>query len=197
MSQTGPKRAVFLDRDGTLNQDVHYLSRAEDFAWIPGVLPALLDLQRAGWALVVVTNQSGIAQGKLTLADLDSIHDRMVSELAAHQIQLDGIYFCPHHPTLGAQGQTPGPCPCRKPAPGMLIQAAEELDLDPQASWMVGDSVRDLQAAGHLDMPSILVRTGKGAEQESRLKSHPELRALVAEDFAQAAEFILHPREAR
>ena len=192
MSQGDLKRAVFLDRDGTLNRDVHYLARAEDFEWIPGVLPALADLQRAGWALVVVTNQSGIAQGKLTLLDLEAIHARMVAELSDQGIRLDGIYHCPHHPTLGAQGQTPGPCPCRKPAPGMLLQAAEELQLDLKNSWMVGDSVRDLQAAGHLDMPSILVRTGKGAEQESRLKSHPELRALVAEDFAQATEFILH-----
>ncbi|MDF1836390.1 MAG: D-glycero-beta-D-manno-heptose 1,7-bisphosphate 7-phosphatase [Planctomycetota bacterium] len=191
------KPAVFLDRDGTLNKDVHYLSRAEDFDWIPGVLPALADLQRAGWALVVVTNQSGIAQGKLSEADLEAIHDRMAFELQQHGIQLQGIYHCPHHPTLGAAGQQPGPCPCRKPAPGMLLQACEDLGLDPKRSWMVGDSIRDLQAGEHLEIPGILVRTGKGAEQESRLKSHPELRALVAEDFAQAAEFILQRKNKR
>lgn len=186
MNPTKLSRAVFLDRDGTLNEDVHYLARAEDFKWIPGVLPALAALQQAGWALVVVTNQSGIAQGMLTVEDLAEIHGRMEQELAAQGIQLSGIYYCPHHPNLGE-----GICPCRKPAPGMLHQAATELGLDLERSWMVGDSVRDLQAAAQLDVPSILVRTGKGAEQERRLKSHPELRALVAEDFAQATDYIL------
>ncbi|MBL4771712.1 MAG: D-glycero-beta-D-manno-heptose 1,7-bisphosphate 7-phosphatase [Planctomycetes bacterium] len=182
------KRTVFLDRDGTLNKDVHYLSRASEFEWIPGVLPALAALQQAGWALVVITNQSGIAQGKLSLEELQLIHARMERELDQAGVQLAGIYFCPHHPL---NGDNPGPCPCRKPAPGMLQQAATELGLDLKNSWMVGDSIRDLQAASHLDVPSILVRTGKGSEQESRLRAHPKLRTWVAEDMAQAAEYIL------
>ncbi len=183
-----PRRTVFLDRDGTLNQDVHYLSRPEEFAWISGAIHGLKALKDAGWSLVVITNQSGIAQGKLTHSDLDKIHRRMVRDLSEHGIVLDGIYFCPHHPTLGP---SPGPCDCRKPAPGMLLQAARELNLDLHGSWMVGDSVRDLQAAHGLGIPSILVRTGKGASQEGELESHPSLNALVAEDMAQAAEWIL------
>ncbi|MCA9002467.1 MAG: HAD-IIIA family hydrolase, partial [Planctomycetes bacterium] len=161
--------------------------RVEDFEWIPGTMDALQALRQAGFQLVVVTNQSGIAQGLLTEQDLARIHAFMREKLSAAGIELAGVYHCPHHPSLG---EKPGPCPCRKPAPGLLLQAARDLDLDLKRCWMIGDSLRDLLAADAVDMPGILVRTGKGAEQEKRLKAHPELRGLVADDLAQAVELL-------
>ncbi len=192
MNATRPRRAVFLDRDGTLNKDVHYLSRAGDFEWIPGTIDSLKALQDAGWALVVITNQSGIAQGKLTHKDLQAIHGRMLSDLKERGVELDGVYYCPHHPKLGTN---PGPCSCRKPEPGLIEQAAGELNLDLANSWMVGDSIRDLRAGQRMGTASILVRTGKGSAQEAELEAHPGINALVAEDMAQAAAWILARQE--
>ncbi|MCP5023290.1 MAG: D-glycero-beta-D-manno-heptose 1,7-bisphosphate 7-phosphatase [bacterium] len=192
MNVTLPRRAVFLDRDGTLNKDVHYLSRAGDFEWIPGTIDGLKALKDAGWALVVITNQSGIAQGKLTHKDLEAIHGRMLCDLKKQGVELDGVYYCPHHPKLGAK---PGPCNCRKPEPGLIQQAASDLNLDLANSWMVGDSVRDLLAGHQMGMASILVRTGKGSAQEAELEAHPSINTLVAEDMAQAATWILARQE--
>ena len=140
-----PRRAVFLDRDGVLNQDRGYVSRPEDFEWMPGVMHALRALQRAGWALVVTTNQSGIARGLFGPAEYENLTAWMHSELARHGIPLDGVYHCPHLPDapLAAWCRQ---CDCRKPAPGMLRRAARDLKLDLPACVMVGDKPSDIRA---------------------------------------------------
>ncbi|HPF14384.1 MAG: D-glycero-beta-D-manno-heptose 1,7-bisphosphate 7-phosphatase [Planctomycetes bacterium] len=184
------RKAVFLDRDGTLNREVHYLADPDRFEWLPGVLDALHALQAGGWALVVVTNQSGIAQGLVEVDDLDAIHARMRTELASAGVTLAGIYSCPHHPHIGRAPWVHA-CECRKPAPGMLLEAQRDLDLDLAESWMIGDSLRDLQAGWAAGCRSILVRTGKGREQEAQLKEPLERPAWVAEDLLQAAQIVL------
>ncbi len=156
--------AAFLDRDGVINLDHGYVVRREDFAWVPGVRDAAAQLHRAGFALVVVTNQSGIGRGMYTEADFLALSDWMRGEFAAAGAPLAGVYFCPHHPT-DAVGAFRTQCACRKPAPGMLLSAAGELDLDLGRSILFGDKVSDLQAAAAAGVPHrvLLATDGVGA----------------------------------
>jgi D-glycero-D-manno-heptose 1,7-bisphosphate phosphatase len=142
---TTGRRAAFLDRDGVLNEDHGYVWRIEDFHWLPGVIGALQRLQQAGFALVVITNQSGIARGLYGLEELDDLHTHMRQQLQLHGVSLAGVYACPHHP----EGTRPGyarACDCRKPQPGMILQAARELELDLAASCLFGDKPSDVDA---------------------------------------------------
>lgn len=140
------RRAAFLDRDGVVNIDHAYVYRREDFEFVPGILAAARALHEAGFALVVVTNQSGIGRGMYSAADFDRLTDWMRGEFAAAGAPLAGVYFCPHHPRE-AQEPYRRDCDCRKPAPGMLLAAARDLKLDLGASVLFGDKESDLQAA--------------------------------------------------
>jgi D-glycero-D-manno-heptose 1,7-bisphosphate phosphatase len=192
-SPAGPPRpAVFLDRDGTLCREVGYLRDPRDFAWIPGARRAVASLNRAGFAAVVITNQSGIARGFLDEDTLGRIHERMTSSLAESGAQLDGIYWCPHHPQVG-EAPWRQECRCRKPAPGLLERAAAELDLDLEASWIVGDSSRDLEAGAALGLPGLLVATGKGVDQAAQLAREGRAVETVA-DVSEAVDRILSAR---
>ncbi|MBK1613521.1 D-glycero-beta-D-manno-heptose-1,7-bisphosphate 7-phosphatase [Rubrivivax gelatinosus] len=139
-------RAVFLDRDGVVNVDHGYVGRWQDFEFAPGAVDAMRRLQEAGWLLVVVTNQSGIARGYYTEADYQALTARMKAELAAAGAPLAGVYHCPHHPqgSVAAYAQD---CDCRKPAPGLILRAAAELGLTLADSVLVGDKASDAQAA--------------------------------------------------
>lgn len=137
--------AAFLDRDGVINVERDYVYRIEDFALLPGVVEALQLLQRAGYALVVVTNQGGIGLGKYTEADMHKLHAHLRAMLTEAGVRLDGIYHCPHHPR-SPRPEMRGPCDCRKPAPGMLLQAARELRLDLSRSFLAGDKGGDVAA---------------------------------------------------
>ncbi len=135
------KRAVFLDRDGVINRKAaegEYITRWEDFHFLPGVADGITLLNRAGWSVIVISNQRCIAKGLLTIEKLESIHRRMREELIAAGAGVDGIYYCPHKKEAA--------CDCRKPAPGMLLTAAKEHQLDLQSSWMIGDSETDVEA---------------------------------------------------
>jgi len=171
---TGPKKdeparssrrrpAVFLDRDGTIIEEVSYLSDPSAVRLLPGVVEALLLLREAGFALVVVTNQSGIARGYYPLEAYQAVEARLDELLARHGIVLDSTRFCPHHPEFS------GDCECRKPATGMHREAAEELGLDTTRSWFVGDRLGDLLPALELGGEGILVRTGYGKTEEDRI----------------------------
>jgi rfaE bifunctional protein nucleotidyltransferase chain/domain len=140
------RKAAFLDRDGVINHDKAYVHRWEDFEFIPGAIEAMGLLQAAGYALVVVTNQSGLARGYYTEAEYQKLSDALRQELVRHGVRLQGIYHCPHHPG-GSVPHLSVRCHCRKPEPGMLLQAAQELGLDLGASVMVGDKRTDVQAA--------------------------------------------------
>ncbi len=137
--------AAFLDRDGVLNDDRGYVHRVADFHWLPGAVQACKRLQDAGYALVVVTNQSGVARGMYTLDDVDTLHAHLRRELAAAGVAPTGIYCCPHLPTAEVAAYRLD-CNCRKPKPGLLLQAMAEHGLDPSQSLLVGDRASDVQA---------------------------------------------------
>jgi D-glycero-D-manno-heptose 1,7-bisphosphate phosphatase len=137
--------AAFIDRDGVLNEDRGYVHRIEDFVWLPGAIEALARLQQAGYALVIVTNQSGIARGLYTMADLDALNAHIEGELRRHGVALTGIYACPHHPQA-VQAAYRLDCACRKPKPGLILQAAREHSLALEALCLFGDRPRDIDA---------------------------------------------------
>lgn len=140
------RKAAFLDRDGVINKDKAYVHRWEDFEFVPGAIDGMRRLQDAGYALVIVTNQSGLARGYYTEAQYQALTEALHQELAGQGVKLDGVYHCPHHP----KGSVPAlavDCDCRKPAPGMLLQAARELSLSLPDSILVGDKPSDIEAA--------------------------------------------------
>jgi D-glycero-D-manno-heptose 1,7-bisphosphate phosphatase len=173
--------AVFLDRDGTIIEEMKYLADPDGIVLIPGAVEALILLRDAGFALVVVTNQSGIARGLYGFEDYEAVARRLDELLATHGLRLAASHFCPHHPDVS------GDCFCRKPATGMHRAAAEELGLDPIGSFFVGDRVRDLLPALELGGEGILVRTGYGSEEESALPGVFQ----VADDLLEAVHMIL------
>ncbi|MFL5626409.1 MAG: D-glycero-alpha-D-manno-heptose-1,7-bisphosphate 7-phosphatase [Ktedonobacteraceae bacterium] len=151
--------ALFLDRDGTLVYPSHYPSRPEDLHLYEGIGPELRALQDAGYLLVVITNQAGIARGYFSEADLQRMHTHLASELAAMGVWLAGIYHCPHHPG-GVLPDLAIRCSCRKPQPGMLLQAAADLSIDLEKSWFVGDILDDIEAGNRAGCNTVLVDLG-------------------------------------
>lgn len=152
-------KAVLLDRDGTLNIDKNYLYRIEDLEWMPEAREALAYLHRKGYLAIVVTNQSGIARGYYTVDDMQRLHDFMTAEIAAAGGKIEKFYYCPHH----VEGKLPEytkKCECRKPAPGMLLQAVEDFDLNKAKSFVVGDSPRDVEAAANAGLRGFLYGGG-------------------------------------
>ena len=140
------RKAAFLDRDGVINQDRAYVHRWEDFEFVPGAIEGMRRLREAGYALVIVTNQSGLARGYYTEAQYQTLTAALHEELARQGVQLDGIYQCPHHPK-GTVPELSIDCECRKPAPGMVLQAARELGLSLPDSLLIGDKPADIEAA--------------------------------------------------
>lgn len=140
------QRAVFFDRDGTLNVDIHYLHNPEDFEWMPGAREAIRYANDCGFLAIVITNQSGVARGYYPESDVLRVYDWMNKELAKIGAHLDGIYYCPHHPQ-GVVQEYAIDCDCRKPKPGLLLRAIEEHDIDPETSVFIGDGDSDVACA--------------------------------------------------
>ena len=186
---TAARRAVFLDRDGVLNQDRGYVSRPEDFEWLPGVMHALRALQRSGWCLVVVTNQSGIARGLYGPAEFENLTAWMHSELAQHGITLDAVYHCPHLPDapLAVWRRQ---CDCHKPAPGMLRRAARDLKLDLSSCVMIGAEPADI-AAGRAAGTAACIRIADAIDHASFDIAEPATD-FTCGDLEQAADWLLH-----
>ncbi len=143
---TGPFPAAFLDKDGTLMEDIPYNSDPQKFLFSPGVVEGLGLLSRAGFRLVIISNQSGVARGLFPREALGPMEDRLRQMFASEGLMLDGVYWCPHHPD-GGDPEWGIDCQCRKPAPGMLQRAARDLNIDLAASWMIGDRDSDIGAA--------------------------------------------------
>lgn len=153
-------KAVFLDRDGVINIDHGYVSSPEQFEFVGGVFEACQQFQAHGYKLVVVTNQSGIARGYYTAAQFEVLTQWMCQQFAAHGVHITAVYHCPHHSSTGLAPYVQD-CNCRKPAPGMLLQAIAEHSIDPAQSIMVGDKVADMQAAAAAGVGyKVLVQTG-------------------------------------
>jgi D-glycero-D-manno-heptose 1,7-bisphosphate phosphatase len=175
--------AVFLDRDGTLNEDAGYLHDPARLVLFPGVADAVRRLNEAGIPVFLVTNQSGIGRGYYAAEDMEALHLELARLLAAAGAQLDDIYHCPHTPDAG--------CPCRKPAPGLLLQAAADHGLDLAASFMIGDKLSDLQAGERAGCRVILVLTGDGRRTQEDVRRMALSPDFVAEDLSEAASWIL------
>lgn len=174
--------AVFFDRDGTLIEDPGFLHEPGKVRLVPGAAQAVARLNQAGWLVVTVSNQSGIARGLYTEADYHAVQRRLVELLAAHEARLDGSYFCPHHPDVT------GPCACRKPAVKLFEDARTALGIDLAKSWYVGDRLSDVEPARRLGGGGLLVRTGEGARHVASAEGHG---AQVVADVAAAVEHIL------
>lgn len=177
-------KAAFLDRDGVINQKAptedDYITRWEEMQILPGVVEAIALLNRAGFRVIVVSNQRCIAKGLLTTNELDSMHDRMCRELAAVGAKIDGVYYCPH--------EEQPPCNCRKPEPGMLFEAAIEHHVDLPSSWMIGDSEKDVEAGRSAGCRTarILRANGSGDDKAD----------VLARSLLEAVHQILHLEEA-
>ena len=176
--------AVFLDRDGTLNEEVDYLSDPDQLSLIPGAAAAVAKLNARGIPVVVVTNQSGIGRGRYGWREFEAVMSRMEALLAQEQARVDAVYAAPHH-AKGLGEYAVADHPDRKPNPGMLLKAAEEHGLDLGHSWMIGDKALDLEAGRRAGCRVALVRTGYGHSVDS------EGADLVAEDLAEAVDRIL------
>jgi D-glycero-D-manno-heptose 1,7-bisphosphate phosphatase len=179
------RRAVFLDRDGTINVDHGYVFRPAEFELIPGSVEAIGRLNSAGFLVIVVTNQAGVARGLYEEADVHELHRHLDRELASHGATIDAYYYCPHHPEKG-RGSYLRECACRKPLPGMLLQAAADFSLELHSSFLVGDKSSDIQAGVAAGCRPILVETGYGSGTNDLPPEIPRAADLMA-----AVELIL------
>jgi len=182
-------RAVFLDRDGTLIEEAGYLDRLDRLAFFPYTVDAVRSLNRGGFAVVVVTNQAGIARGIVEEAFVAEAHRAISDRLAAGGAHVDAYYYCPHYRT-GTVAEYVTDCECRKPRPGMLKRAARELDLDLSRSFVVGDRWHDVGVAQAVGARGLLVRTGLGRQEEATPDATAGADAVV-DTLADAAAWIL------
>jgi D-glycero-D-manno-heptose 1,7-bisphosphate phosphatase len=183
--------AVFLDRDGTINEEVGYLSSAKDLRLIPGAVEAIRLLNQHGLKAVVVSNQSGVARGYLSEAQVREINRRLEEVLGEEGAYLDGIYFCPHHPEVGEPPYRVV-CDCRKPKAGMLLKAAADLGLDLCCSYVIGDHVSDVVLGKTMGLKSILLLSGHGRKEMQRISSGEAMPPdAVCTDLREAVQWVL------
>ena len=184
------QKAIFLDRDGTINEYVGFLRKEEDFRLIPGVSEAIKKINNSGYLAIVVTNQPVIARGEVTEEELEEIHKKMETLLGLDGAYIDDIYYCPHHPDKGFEGEIPElkiECDCRKPKTGMLEKAAREHNINLSSSIMIGDSTLDIKMAENEGMQSVLLKTGQKGE-DGKYDVSP---TLIAEDLSAAINKII------
>jgi len=186
--------AIFLDRDGTICEEVGYVNHLSRSRLLPGSLEAIRLINQAGLLAVVTTNQSGVARGYFSEDLVEAVHAQLLSAVSSGGARLDAIYHCPHHPSEGSPPWRAA-CDCRKPKPGMILRAAREHGIDLAGSYVVGDSVVDIEAGAAAGLPGVLVLTGYGRglleHQKHRFKTEP---AHAAEDLLGAVRFILSRR---
>ncbi|NJN17416.1 MAG: HAD family hydrolase [Oscillochloris sp.] len=164
-----PTPALLLDRDGTLVEPRHYPRRPEELVLYPNLSAGLRRFQAAGWKLALITNQAGIAHGYFSEADLAAMHQHLTAQLAQQDIQLSGVFYCPHHPE-GIVERFAHVCNCRKPQPGMLINAAEQLRIDLDHSWFIGDILDDIEAGNRAGCRTVLVDLGTEARPQDPIR---------------------------
>lgn len=176
--------AVFLDRDGTINAEKGYVHKIGDWEWLPGAVDAIRHLNKLGLPVIVITNQAGVARGYYDEAAIDRLHAWVSGTLAQQGARIDAYYYCPHHPDFGADRN----CGCRKPKPGLLLRARDQLGLDLERSYMVGDKISDVQAAQAANVRPLMVKTGYGGQEAGS----GALSCANFDDLLTAAEFIAY-----
>jgi D-glycero-D-manno-heptose 1,7-bisphosphate phosphatase len=185
--------AVFLDRDGTINQEVGYIRELANLTLIPGAAEAIRELNQMGVPVIVVTNQSGVARGYYPDSWIGQLHGRLIALLANEGAQLDGVYYCPHLPD-GSVAEYSFACACRKPEPGMLVQAAQDLGLDLSRSFMIGDKATDVEVGFRVGSQSILLRSGYGEKVlKGEYQHRPESEYYIADSLIDSYTRILKP----
>ena len=170
--------AVFLDRDGTIIEDVHYLSNLDSIEWIEGSEKAIRLLKDAGYKVIVITNQSGVARGIFKEDFPDEVHEEMNNHLLQYGTVIDAFYVCPHHPEIGPP-QYRKRCSCRKPEPGLILRASQEHGICLEKSFFIGDNVTDMEAAQNAGVQPILVLTGKGMTTKKVVEKMPHLSSRL------------------
>jgi D-glycero-D-manno-heptose 1,7-bisphosphate phosphatase len=189
--QRNPLAAVFLDRDGVINEEVHYLSDVADLKLIKGAGDAIKRLNDAGLPVIVVTNQSGVARGYLSEDKLLEIHKALVAQLSDQKASVQGIYYSPYHPS--GQGDYRRESTCRKPEPGMLLAASDEFAINLSESVLIGDRINDIRAGHAAGAKAIMVRTGHGAHEA--ILPEAQEADFIADDLAMAVDHILTTRQ--
>ncbi len=174
---TPSKPAIFLDRDGTINKDIGYLYKVDQWQWLPFAKQALVSLYTVGFSLIVISNQSGIARGFYDHENVLILHDWVNKQLKSLGCEISAFYYCPHHPDIS------GACSCRKPAPYMILQAAKEHNIDLKKSWMIGDKLIDVQAGQAAGCNTIWLN--EDIEQVAKYGTYG------AKDLANAAQIII------
>lgn len=177
-------KAVFIDRDDTINRDVPYCCRPEDFELLPTAGTGISLLNQAGFKVVVITNQSGVARGYFTEEMLAKIHQKMADELARYGAHVDAVYYCPHHP-----GDN---CDCRKPKPKLAYQAMQDLNIEPRHSYVMGDRLMDVELAGRIGSKSVMIPSKKGRDELKQANIRPD---CIAPDLATGARWIIRQED--
>lgn len=180
------RRAVFIDRDGTLSEEVGYINHPSRFLLFPYAAGAVKLLNDHEWLAVIITNQAGVARGYFDEAMIQTVHDNLKRDLQSAGARIDGIYYCAHHPSVGEPPYRQD-CDCRKPKPGLIKRAATDLNIDVQQSWMIGDRYSDIELARNAGVRSALVLSGYGrGEWESQRSSWQHQPDLIAENLFEA-----------
>ncbi len=183
---TKKRKAIFLDKDGTLIPDIPYNINPDLIILQPGVVEGLKLLKEEGYIFAVISNQAGVARGYFKYADLEKVEQKLDLLLNKEGIQIEGYYFCPHHP-LGVIAEYATACDCRKPEPGMILKAAKDLQIDTEKSWMIGDILNDVEAGNRAGCKTVLLDLGYETEW---VKGNFRIPTFVATDFLNAARFI-------
>ncbi|HEY6231330.1 MAG TPA: D-glycero-beta-D-manno-heptose 1,7-bisphosphate 7-phosphatase, partial [Pyrinomonadaceae bacterium] len=189
------QRAVFMDRDGTISEEVGYINHPSRFRLFPYAIDAIRHLNQNGWLAIVVTNQAGVARGYFSEQMVETVHADMTRQVLDGGGHLDAIYYCAHHPSVGEPPYRID-CDCRKPKPGLIMRATEDFDIDLQQSWMVGDRYSDIELAHNAGVKSMLVLSGYGrGEWEHQRASWAQQPDAVAEDLLEAVRAIVRRSE--
>jgi D-glycero-D-manno-heptose 1,7-bisphosphate phosphatase len=189
------RRAVFMDRDGTISEEIGYVNHPARYRVFPYSAAAVRLLNDAGWLAILVTNQAGVARGYFTEDLIGAVHGVLEEELGREHARLDAIYYCAHHPSVG-QPPYRYDCDCRKPRPGLIRRAAEDFDIDLDGSWMIGDRYSDIELAHNAGVRSAFVLSGYGrGEWEYQREAWKSAPDLVAEDLLEAVRQILRAPE--
>jgi D-glycero-D-manno-heptose 1,7-bisphosphate phosphatase len=185
------RRAVFIDRDGTISEEVGYINHPSRFRVFPYSAAAIKLLNDNGWLAIVVTNQAGVARGYFAEDMIQTIHETLKQEMAATDARIDAIYYCAHHPSVGDPPYRVD-CDCRKPKPGLIRRAADEFDIDLAESWMVGDRYSDIELARNAGVNSAFVMSGYGrGEWEHQRQSWNHQPDLIANHLLEAVKRII------